>query len=306
MADIVGIGKAVHDLMMIVDSYPVEDAKQSALEAKQQSGGPCGVALIAASKLGVSSKYLGKVGADFSGQIVCSNLEKYGVDISDVKVVDGISTRVCVVISNRTNHLRTCLAAGGTGEECMYRPDEVPAEALKGAKFLHLDGFYYDAALLAAKKAHEMGIKISMDAEGADLGEKSELLELVDVLVPSEDGAYYLTGTKDPEEAARIIYDRYHPELLVITTGPEGGVMMADGKLSRYSAYTVDAIDTNGAGDVFHGALDAALVLGFEPEKAVHFAAACSAIKCTHFGASEGAPAYDTVIEFLRAHGEDF
>ena len=68
MADIVGIGAVVHDQMIIVDEYPPEDVKVSAKEAKVQSGGPCGVALISASKLGVPVKFLGKVGDDISGR----------------------------------------------------------------------------------------------------------------------------------------------------------------------------------------------------------------------------------------------
>ncbi len=300
MADIVGIGCAIHDLMLIVDKFPEEDSKGGAIESKEQSGGPCGVALIAASKLGVSAKYIGKVGDDNSGSVVQTNLAKYGVDISDLYVAKGEKTRLCIVISNRSNSSRTCIGAGGGTPNLTLQPDEVPLEALKGAKFLHVDGVNYDAALFAAKKAKEMGVKVSMDADGPGAAGREELISLVDVLVPAERCAYAMAGTDDVEEAARIIYDRYHPEILVITQGPKGGVLMHDGVLSHYPSYPVDAIDTNGAGDVFHGALDAALIKGMTPEQAVRFASATSALKCTHFGASEGAPHYDEVVAFLK------
>ena len=84
-----------------------------------------------------------------------------------------------------------------------------------------------------------------------------------------------------------------------MTQGSRGGILLTDDTLTRYPAFKVDAKDTNGAGDVFHGAWIAAALMGKDPHEATRFAAAASAIKCTHFGASEGAPRLEEVERFL-------
>ena len=79
---------------------------------------------------------------------------------------------------------------------------------------------------------------------------------------------------------------------------------MFDGQsIRRYRAFPVDAVDSNGSGDVFHGAFAFCAVLGYDYDKACIFASAASAIKCTKTGAREGAPTFKEVIEFLKERG---
>ena len=298
MADIVGIGCAVFDLMMILDRFPKEDEKFGARETKVQCGGPCAVALITASKMGISAAYQGILGDDLYGETIRSNLEQYGVDLTSVKTVPGARSPFCVVLSNQSNALRTCIGGGPSGPGLTMKESDVDTGQLKNAKILHLDGMNYTAALAAAKKAREYGVRVSMDADGFSPGH-DELLHYVDILIPSEQCARGLAGTDDMEEALGIIMDRYRPETLVVTMGPGGGMLMENGAVRRYPAFPVRAIDSNGAGDVFHGAFLTARLKGLGDYEAAVFASAASAIKCTHFGASEGAPSYEAVRAFL-------
>ena len=302
MADIVGIGCAIFDLMLILDRFPEDDEKMSGRESKVQCGGPCAVAMISASKLGVSSAYQGKFGDDTYGLTTRDNLAKYGVDLSGVKIVEGARSPLCVVLSNQSNGHRACVGGGVSSPELVMTPEDVVVSQLEGAKYLHVDGVNYEAALYAAKKAHEMGVKVSMDLDGGEK-DREELISLVDVLIPSERAARSIAGCEDIEEAAKILQERFHPETLVITMGPEGGIILQDGEAVRYPAYMVEAIDSNGAGDVFHGSFLAAKVKGLSDYEAARFASASSALKCTHFGASEGAPSWEAVEKFLAERG---
>ena len=81
--------------------------------------------------------------------------------------------------------------------------------------------------------------------------------------------------------------------------GPEGGIYMDKGEVKHYPAFSVQAIDSNGAGDVFHGAFLAAKIRGFTDYEAACHASASSALKCIHFGASEGAPSWEAAEKFL-------
>jgi len=207
MAKVVGIGGALFDILMTADSYPREDTKLRGRETKFQCGGPCATGLVAVCKLGESASYLGTVGDDMYGTFVKGELERYGVDTSHVKVNPGLTAH-SVVMLNLSNSSRTCL--WNRGEAAPPGPEDVDVELLKQASYLHLDGNQLDCAIFAAKKARELGVTVSMDAGGA-YPNIENLLPLVDVLIPSEEFAKKVTGRATAQEAAEVLWERYHP-----------------------------------------------------------------------------------------------
>ena len=298
MADVVGIGAAVFDILMTVNSYPQEDTKLRSQETKFQCGGPCATGLVAVSKLGSSACYMGAVGDDMYGAFVRGELERYGVDTACVKVNPGLTFH-SVVLLNLSNGSRTCV--WNRGSAAAPGPEDVSLELLKGAKYLHLDGNQLDCAIYAAKKAREFGVTVSLDAGGA-YPRIEELLPLADVLIPSEEFSKQVTGCDCAEEAARALEERYHPQVLVVTQGGKGGFILENGKALRYPVFPVKAIDSNGAGDTFHGAFVAARLRGMTVYDACRFASATSALKCTRLGAQAGIPGYEEVLDFLKGH----
>ena len=295
MMEVVGIGSALFDILMTADEFPKEDTKIQGKETKTQGGGPCAVALVAMSKLGISSGYMGTLGDDMYGDYIKASFEKYGVDTSHIRRNPGEQSFHSFVLLNLQNSSRTCIWNKGTVTPPTQ--EDVDLEVLKNAKYLHLDGHQLDAAIYAAKKAHEYGVKVSHDAGGTYPGIE-RLLPYVDVLIPSEEFALKITGCDNAVDAARKLYDTYHPETLIITQGVKGGLIWEDGKEVRYPAYPVKAIDSNGAGDTFHGAFVAARIKGMSVYEAACFASATSALKCTRFGAQEGIPGFQEVLDF--------
>ena len=140
-----------------------------------------------------------------------------------------------------------------------------------------------------------------MDAGGA-YPNIEKLLPLVDVLIPSEEFSMKVTGCATAKEAAAVLQERYHPQILVITQGSKGGFIWENGREVRYPVFPVKAIDSNGAGDTFHGAFVAARLKGMDVYEACRFASATSALKCTRFGAQQGIPGYEEVLEFMKTH----
>ena len=297
MVEVVGIGAAVLDVLMTVDSYPKEDTKLQSAQTKLQGGGPCATALVAMRKLGVQSGYIGTVGDDMYGNHIRSAFETYGVDGSNIRVIPGAQSFHSVVLLNTSNASRTCVWNRGTVTP--PQPSDVDLEVLKNAKYLHLDGHQIDCAVYAAQKAKEFGVKVSLDA-GAPYPGIDQLLPLVDVLIPSEEFSLKYTGCKTAEEAAAQLYEKFHPEVLIITQGSKGGFIWDNGKAVRYPVFPVKAVDSNGAGDTFHGAFVAARVKGMEGAEAAAFASATSALKCTRVGAQEGIPGFEEVQSFMK------
>ncbi|MBQ8081574.1 MAG: hypothetical protein IJ240_06715 [Clostridia bacterium] len=299
-AELVGIGSSVYDTLMVVDRFPTEDTKLEGLETKVQGGGPCTTALVAARKLGISAAYLGTIGKDTFGDYMLEDLRSWGVDVSGVRQLEGVSFH-SVVLLNRATGSRTCIWNRGSVPQ--PTPDDLDNEALSHARVLHLDGHMLNAAVYAAQYCRERGIKVCHDAGGAYPGIE-RLLKFVDWLIPSEEFAIKVTGEKEPEAAAQALYEAYRPELLVMTQGVRGGMLLDEKGLRRYPSYPVEAVDTNGSGDTFHGAFVAAKLKGLDNDDACRFASAAAAIKCTRLGARQAMATEDEVDRFLAQRGE--
>lgn len=296
---VIGIGACVMDTLVTVPSYPKEDTKLRALSSKAAGGGPTATGLVAVSKLGVSAGYTGVLAKDNGGSFLLEDFKKYGVDISQVEVKDGYRSFTSTIWLAKDTATRTCVY--DKGDLPPLTLDEEKCKAITEAQILMIDGNEMDAAEEACKMARQNGTKVLYDCGGLYQGVE-RLLKLTDVMIPSEEFALGHTGCETVEEAAVKLYEMYHPEVVVITCGKEGGIIY-DGKVERYPAFLVDAVDTNGSGDVFHGAFAAAMVKGYAYKECCIFASAVSAVKCTGVGARESVPDERTVYQFLESRG---
>jgi ribokinase len=297
MADIVGIGASVFDFLMMTGVFPAEDTKLRAKASKIQGGGPCATALVAAAKLGAGAEYFGVIGTDLYGRHMMEEFRRYGVAADSVRRVDNTVSANSVVIINTSKGSRTCVH--NTGNQPPMTEDDVPLEKLSKARYLHLDGNNLKAAIYGAQKAREFGVKVSLDA-GSPYPGIEELLPLADILIPSEEFVLKHSGRSSVEKGAEAIVQRYTPEIFAVTQGAKGGFIFDGGRFVRYEPFPAEVIDTNGAGDTFHGAFLVSLFRGMAPMEAARFASAVAAIKCSHFGAREGIPGYEETLRFIR------
>jgi len=300
MAQIVGIGANVFDTLFRLSSYPTEDTKQKALSVVESGGGPCGTGLVAAAKLGEDCAYIGNCSDDSAGAFLVEDFKRYGVDVAHMTSVPGTSGfRSCIWLCDDTA-ARTCVFHRGTVPPTQI--DEAAAQTIRDAQILMVDGNDLDAAVAGARIARESGTMVLYDAGGLYDGVE-RLLEWTDILIPSEEFALKHTGTNTVEEAAHKLFERYEPKVVVITCGKNGGVRFDGKTCSHYPAFPVEAVDTNGSGDVFHGAFAFALTKGYDYERCCLFASAVSALKCTKVGARVAVPTFEQTVVFLHARG---
>ncbi len=300
MYKIVGIGACVVDTLISAPFYPNEDTKLRAEEVRIAGGGPVATGLVAANKLGIDTAYIGKLSDDTGGKFLISDFEKYGVCTDFIEIARGYRSFASYI----------CLSAESTSRTCIFDKGNVPPlklsdeqiEAIKSAEILMVDGNELSATISAAKIAKQSGTKVLYDCGGLYEGIEP-LLELTDIMIPSEEFALKITGCNSAKEAAKVLYNKYSPEIVVITRGKNGGLLYNGERIIDYPIYPADVVDSNGSGDVFHGAFAAALIYGFDYEKCCHFASAVSAIKCMGIGARESVPDYDTVMKYLKENG---
>ena len=300
MSKIVGIGANVFDTLYNIPTYPTEDTKMRATASKTAGGGPVATGLVAASKLGEDAAYIGVLSDDNGGKFLKEDFVKYGVNTDLIEVKSGYRSFASVLWLCADTTTRTCVFDKGDLPPLVL--NDAQRQAVKDAELLMVDGNEMDAAVEAAKIARENGTKVLYDCGGLYEGVE-RLLAYTDIMIPSFEFAVKHTDTETVEDAAKKLYSLYNPEVVVITMGSEGGVMFDGKEFTYYPVFKVEVADSNGSGDVFHGAFAAAYIKGFSYLNSCYFASAVSAIKCKSVGARESVPDYNTTINFLKENG---
>lgn len=300
MAKIVGIGANVFDTLYNIPTYPTEDTKMRATASKTAGGGPVATGLVAAQKLGEDTAYIGVLSDDNGGKFLKEDFIKYGVNTDFIEIKSGYRSFASVL----------WLCADSTSRTCVFDKGDLPPlvlndaqkQAVKDAEILMVDGNEMDAAVEAAKIARENGTKVLYDCGGLYDGVE-KLLALTDIMIPSEEFSLGHTGCKTAEQAAKKLYETYSPEVVVITQGKKGGLLYNGNDIINYPIYPAKVVDSNGSGDVFHGAFAAAVSKGYDYLKCCHFSSAVSGIKCMGVGARESVPDFETTKNYLKENG---
>lgn len=297
---IVGIGACVMDTLVTVPNYPKEDTKLQAVSSKVVGGGPTATGLVAAQKLGEQTAYIGVLADDNGGVFLSSDFKKYGVCVDYVDVKSGYRSFASTIWLSQETATRTCVFDRGSLPPLQLNEEQ--KQLIADSQILMVDGNEMDAAEEGCKVARINDTTVLYDCGGLYEGVE-RILRLTDVMIPSEEFSLGHTGCKTVEEAAVHLFEWYHPKVVVITCGKEGGILYDGKEVVQYRAFPVDAVDTNGSGDVFHGAFAAAMVKGYSYMDCCLFASATSAIKCTGMGARESVPNEETVLAFLQQRG---
>ncbi len=300
MAKIVGIGANVFDTLYNIPTYPTEDTKMRATASKTAGGGPVATGLVTAAKLGEKAAYIGVLSDDNGGRFLMEDFCRYGVNTELIEVRAGYRSFASVL----------WLCADSTSRTCVFDKGDLPPlvlndaqkQAVKDAEILMVDGNEMEAALAAAKIARESGTRVLYDCGGLYDGVE-RLLALTDIMIPSEEFSLGITGCKSAEEAAKKLYETYNPEVVVITRGKKGGLLYNGNDIIDYPIYPAEVVDSNGSGDVFHGAFAAGVVKGFDYIKCCHFGSAVSGLKCTGVGARESVPDYEATRKYMKENG---
>ncbi len=300
MKKIVGIGACVMDTLITLPYYPKEDTKLRAISQKSAGGGPVATGLVAAQKLGCETGFIGVLSDDNGGKFLMDDFKKYGVDTQDVSVLEGYRSFTATLFLSQESTSRTCAFDKGNLPSLVLSENQ--KKVIANSALLMVDGNELDAAIEGAKIANKNGVKVLYDAGGLYDGVE-KLLPLTDILIPSEEFAIGHTGCVTAESAAKKLYEMYDPEVVVITQGKKGGIIYDGKEVVSYPIYPAVVVDSNGSGDVFHGAFAAGVVKGYDYLKCCHFSSAVSGLKCTGIGARESVPDFDTTKNYLKENG---
>jgi len=294
MIDVVGVGHCCQDYLCIVEDYPPEDGSTHITQISSQGGGAVATAMVATSRLGVSSAYIGTLGNDSIGDAIISEFQHEGVDVSGIDRFPNFQSLCSYVMINPKNGTRTKFPYKVPTPPIIW--NEQKKEILKQAKILHLDGTHYENALNAAKLAKEFGVIVSLDgcSRQKDNKKNKELASLSDILIMNAVYPMAVSEKSNIKEALLEI-STWGPKIVLSTAGAKGVYAVIDSKVYHYKACKAKVVDTTGAGDVFHGAFIAAYIKGKNLDECIAFAQYTAAIKCGQVGGRTGIPDFQTV-----------
>jgi sugar/nucleoside kinase (ribokinase family) len=294
--DVVGMGLNSVDFLSVVPEFPTLNSKMKILRFSKQGGGQVATAMVALSRWGVKTKYIGKVGGDELGQFSLNSIRQEGVDISSVIIEPNATNQFAMIIVDGVSGDRTIL--WDRDERLMYREGELRKEEICFGKLLHLDGHDIRAAIRCTKWAKEEGIPTVVDIDKAE-PLTPELIKEIDFIVTSSRFPTLFTGISDREKAL-IEIQKQTPGFLCATLGPEGAMALVDGKILYVKGFPIHVVDTTGAGDVFHAGFIYGLLQNWEVVEILRFANAVAALKCRDLGGRRGIPALGKVQKFLN------
>jgi sugar/nucleoside kinase (ribokinase family) len=268
--------------------------------------GAAGTAVIAAAKLGLSCLAVGGIGDDLMGEWVDHRLRSLGVDVSGLAQMPNSKTS-CSIVTTRANGSRPVQHRPGATRD--FYVDDALVPKVTDAHVLHLGGVglmdRMDRGRNAelAKRAQDNGTITTADvfaASTADMPAVESILPFTDYFMPSIEEAVALTGITDRGDLAKYFIDR-GVRCCVLTLGGDGAYYHhSDGTVFTLPAFDITLRCTCGCGDVFDGAFAVALRHQMDPETAVRFAQAASALNATGLGSQAGLVSFDHTMDFMR------
>ena len=295
-SEIIGIGLAVLDHLMIVPEFPGREGVIPSLQYEVQGGGMVATALVTAQRLGASTELWGRLGDDDTGHAVVKELRGYNVNTSQMHMVSEGKTGVCFVMVRADNGQRTFVVHP---QKNLYVDlNQLNLDRIRKAKMLLIDASWIEAAQKGAHFAKSHGIPVV-----ADVHEPSqpcmELLSLADYAIVPRQLADFFGGGGEYADALHALRSK-GVKIPIITLGEEGCTYLYQEKMFKVPAYKVRVVDTTGAGDSFHGAFCFGLSRGFGVPESIGLASAVAALSCTKLGGRGGIPTYEETLQFMR------
>jgi sulfofructose kinase len=271
------VGLSCRDHVWQVERFPPVDSRTHASAYRAYGGGPAATAAVAAARLGADAHLWAVHGDDDDGEACRAELEAEGVDVANVRTTLGSRSFVSAVL----------VTPGGERFIFPYRGDALidDAAGLDWSVVPRLGALLTDGRHpVMTAHALEVAGRHAVPTIG-DWGDRRnwDLTATIPHLIVSEECARQLVSADDPVGAIALLRER--PRALAAVTLGERGVVYDDGDGPRHLAPPrVEAVDTNGAGDAFHGAYAYAIATGRAPHAAVRLASAVAALKCRGHG----------------------
>lgn len=297
MKKILCLGHASYDITIPMDKYPTENIKYRVLNRIECGGGPASNAAYLLGKWGMNTYFSGVLGNDIYGKRIKKEFENVGVDTRYIELSKKYKTTNSFIIVNKKNASRTIFA---------YRDKSMKMENTNiriKPDYALFDGEDFE---IATKVIRNNPNCITILDAGRAKYSTIKLGKMVNYLVASKNFAEDFTGVKinykDYNSLVKVynLLEKDFTANIVITLESHGCLYKIDGKVKIMPGYKVKAIDTTGAGDIFHGAFVYALAKGYSYEDILRIANITGALSTTKIGGRYSIPDINEVLSIYE------
>lgn len=292
--EVLSVGLSTVDHLWRVERFPPSGSRTPAHGYESSGGGPAATAAVAAARLGAHARLWSNLGDDPAGSEAMAELRRFGVDVSQIRRLPGSRTAVSAVMVNPNGERHIFPFFGDALREATLADFDDSTLVGVGSVLVDLRIPALTAEVLERARA----------ASVPSVGDVSNtrnlaLTHAIDHLIASQECAVELLGRDDPVSALGLLRQR-HDQVVGITLGGDG-LLLDDGDGPQHvPSFTVDVVDTTGAGDVFHGAYAFGVACGWAPLRCAQVAAATAALACTGVGRS-AIPGREAVSSLLTS-----
>lgn len=298
--DVVGCGLNMMDLLIMVRGHPEPNTKQGLEYYEYCVGGQVATAMVACSRLGWRTRYVGAFGDDDNGKIARKSLEAEGIDLGSCQISTATPNGFSVILVDNKNGDRTVLWSRDSN--LRLDPKHIDRQTICSGRVLLVDCHDTAASTVAARYARAAGNRTVIDVERVRPG-IGKLLSEIDIIITAQDFPTELTGIVDEGAALRALRDAYQPSVACLTLGAEGSLAIVGDTEIRTPGFKVPVVDSTGAGDVFRaGFISGWLRAGAsaEVDEVLLYANAVAGLNCRGFGGRTAIPNARDVDELLR------
>ncbi|MEO1204716.1 MAG: PfkB family carbohydrate kinase [Pseudomonadota bacterium] len=294
---IIVIGHAALDEVYRVAHLPTTPGKFRAFEHRTCGGGSAANAACAVARLDGWAAFWGRTGDDLAGTRIRSSLVDCGVDVNALRAFNGARTSQCAVVVDSCGER---MVITERDHAMPMKPDWLPIANVGQSHAVLSDLTWHEATVAAFSAAREHRVPTIIDADVASGLPSQDILQLTDYAIFSQ-AALEQVFEGDTTSALLSHVCALRVPYAGVTLGAGGYQWLRwNEHIAAQPAFEVEAIDTTGAGDAFHGAFAWAVARGLDDRECARLASAAAAMSCRALGARTALPTVSELDVFLR------
>tara|TARA_B100001741_G_scaffold274641_1_gene244466 strand:- start:772 stop:1677 length:906 start_codon:yes stop_codon:yes gene_type:complete len=293
---IYSVGSIFLDHIIKIDSFPKTPIKILAKGIEKRLGGSAAVASFTIKKLGTKTSFIGRFGDDDVSKFLKGELNKFKIIYKDSITIKGAQTSQSYVYEDKQGE--RLLAA--FNEKKLLKNRKLPKISFSKNTTFITDLRWVDASLYVAKNCNKKNLIHVLDLDNYKLNSKiKQIVDLASYPIFSETGALEYTKTKSIISSLKKM-NSLKNKFYAITAGKKGVYWIENGIIFNCKPPAIKVVETNCAGDVFHGAFAAFIHKKYSIIETMKLATATASLKCTKYGGIYSLPSLSTVKNFAK------
>ena len=289
------VGPIFLDRVIKIEEFPEKPIKLVANGLEKRLGGPAPVASFAIKSLGGEAEFIGRFGDDDAADYLKSELLNSGISIQkSIDVVDAQTSQSHIFEDRKGERMLAVF-----NEEKLTNDKSLPAFEFSENQSYLVDTNWIEAAHQVAVESYKYKVNCVVDLDNfTNSNLLDDVVNFASHPIFSETGLNRFTDNMPIIDALKSLYQK-NQKFYAVTLGAKGVYWIENGDIFHCQSPKINVNETNGAGDVFHGAF-AQFIRTKTSKEAIELATATASLKCTRSGGIKTLPDYPEVKEFLN------